>query len=846
MRWTDVVIAARILLKRPGYTSTAVATIALGIGASGAIFSVTNAVLLRPLPYKDPGQLVIGGMELRKRNVRDLPFSNADYIDLREGTKAYFSDMAGVFTGRTIVQREDGSPEQISVGIVTINFFNLLGSRIAFGRDFVAEDGAPQLQQQANAAGTAPPPLQRIAILSYEYFRRRFGANPAVIGHTMSIPGQPGPLVVGVLAPGFRLYFPPDANVDPAPDIYFANRLDYDTANRNSFSIMPVGRLKNGATLRQAQGAADGVAAQARMSFPIDQTAGYYIDLAPMRQHLVAEVRPAILALMGSVIFLLLIACSNVGNLLLVRASLRQQEFSVRAALGANRWRLVSPILIEAVLLSMMGTVVGIALAWAGVRELQFLAPTNLPRLSDVRIDFAVLSFSALAGLFSAAIFGVVPALQASRSALMDVLRGVSRTNGMGSGALLRNAVVIAEVALSFVLLIGSGLMFRSFLKLQQIDPGFDPHHLLTFQIQGVRLNEDTPVKRAAVIREITSRLQGISGIQDVTASFPFPLTGQFSPIRWGTLDAARDPNRFQATDFQFVLPHYFETLRTPLLAGRTFTDEDNSPQTPVPPGEIGQTAQNARLGHNVVIVDEALAVKAFPGESAVGKHILIRVRTPQAEPVEIIGVVGHQRVNSVAEVGREQIYFTDAFVGSGAVQSWALRTANDPATYENLVRTTIKAFDPQLLITKMETADSVVYEPQASTRFSLVLISIFALIAALLAGVGLYGVISTSVRQRTSEIGVRMAMGAEPGDILRLIVMHGMRLSVIGIGIGLVAALLLGRVLMALLVGGVKATDVPTFAGMTVAFLMISAISCWLPARRTSALDPMKALREQ
>ena len=828
MTWKDVVIAGRILFKRPAYTLTAVATIALGIGASGAIFSVTNAVLLRPLPYRDPSRLVIASMELRKRNVHDLPFSNADFIDLRQGTKAFFSDMAGVFTGRMIVPREDGTPEQISYGIVTTNFFDVLGGKIAFGRDFVAQDGAPQPQPPANGANVAPARLPGIAILSFEYFRRRYGANTAVLDRTMTIPGQPGPLIVGVLAPGFRLYFPPDANVEPDPDIYIANRLDYDTANRNSFSILPVGSLKEGVSLRGAQGAADGVAAQARQNFLIDQTAGYYVQLAPMRQHLVAEVRPAILALMGSVIFLLLIACANVGNLLLVRGSLRQQEFSVRAALGANRWQLVSPILTEAVLLTAMGTVVGLGLAWAGIRELQVLAPANLPRLGDVRVDGAVLAFSALAGLASAAIFGIVPALQASRPALMNVLRGTSRTSGMASGRFLRNAVVIAEVALSFVLLIGSGLMFRSFLRLQHIDPGFDPRNLLTFQIQGIRLNRRTPEERAAFLRVIKEKLQSISGVQSVTGSFPFPLTGEFSPIRWGTEDAARDPNRFQASDFQIVLPRFFETMRTPLLAGRTFTDEDNLP------------------GRDGVIVDETLAAKAFPGQSAIGRHILIRIRTPQAEPVQIIGVVAHQRVNSLAEVGREQIYFTDAFLGSGVIQSWALRTGSDAASYENQVRETINGLDPQLLITKMDTAESVVYASQASTRFSLVLISVFAAISTLLVGVGLYGVISTSVRQRTSEIGVRMAMGAERDDILLLIVAQGLRLSAVGIVIGLIGSMLLGRVISALLVDGVKPTDAATFVGTTAGFLAISAFASWLPARRASILDPAKALREQ
>jgi predicted permease len=829
MTWKDVAIAARVLARRPGYTFVAALTIALGVGASTTIFSVTNAVLLKPLPYRDPGKLVIAGMDLRKRDVHDLPFSNADYIDMREGTKAYFSDMAGVFTGRMVVPQEDGSPEQISFAIATTNFFDVMGGKIILGRDFNAQDGIPQPQPPPNAAATdAPARLPGIAILSYEYFRRRYGANTAVIGHNITIPGQPGPLIVGVLAPGFRLYFPPDADVQPAPDLYIANRLGYDSAQRKDFSIRPIGRLKEGASLQSAQGAADGVAAQGRQTFPIDETAGYYIHLAPMRQHLVAAVRPAILTLMVSVTFLLLIACANVGNLLLVRASLRQQEFSVRAALGANRSRLIAPILIEAVLLAVLGTAAGLALAWAGILALRALAPTNLPRVDDVRIDGVVLAYSALAGLASAAIFGIVPALRASRPGLMNVLRGVSRTSGIGSGAFLRNAVVMAEVALSFILLIGSGLMFRSFLKLQQIDPGFDPHHLLTFQLQGIRLNRKTPEQRAAFMRVITDQLKSISGVQGVTGSFPFPLTGEFSPIRWGREDAAHDPSRFQATDFQIVLPGYFETMRTPLLAGRTFTNDDNLP------------------GRDGVIVDDALAAKAFPGQSAVGKHILIRIRTPEAEKVQIIGVVAHQRFKSLAEAGREQIYFPDAFLGSGVIQSWALRTGSDPASYESQVRATLKTLDPQLLVDKMETVDSVVYDSQAGTRFSLLLISVFAVIAALLAGVGLYGVISTSVRQRTSEIGIRMAMGAERGDILRLVVAQGMRLSAAGIVIGVIGSIFLGRVISALLVGGIKPTDVTTYVAMTAGFLAISALASWLPARRAARLDPVRALRDQ
>ena len=826
-----VLLAGRILRKNPGFTLIAVLTIALGVGASTAIFSVTNAVLLRPLPYKDPGQLVVGGNDLTKRHVKGLPFSNADYIDLRDGTKSVFSDMAGVFTFRNVVVRADGTPEQLRFGIATTNFFQVMGAKIPYGRDFTAEDGTPAAQPPAGGAagaGPLPAPPPAIGILSYEYFMRRYGGDPKVVGRSMQAQGRPGPLIVGVLAPGFRLYLPPEANQEEAPDVWIANRLAYDAANRNGFSIVPVARLKEGVTARQAQTAADAVAAEGRRTIPMDASIGYEITLEPMAQHLVAEVRPAILALMGSVIFLLLIACANVANLLLVRASLREHEFAVRAALGASRWRLIAPLLAEAALLGLMGTAVGLVLAWAGIRELRDLAPANLPRLDSIRIDGTVLGFTVLAGSLAAVVFGLAPAWRATLPALMNVLRGSSRTSGLASGASVRNLVVMAEVALSFVLLVGSGLMFRSFLDLERIDPGFDAHNLLTFQLQfpGNPTHRPTPEERAATVRQVEDRLREISGVQSVTASFPFPLTGDFSPIRWGTEDAGRDPSRYQATDFEVVLPGYFETTRTPLLAGRTFTEDDNLPD------------------RNHVIVDQMLADKAFPGQSAVGKRILTRIRTKEAEFVEIVGVVAHQRENSLAEPGREQIYFTDGFLGNGSVRSWALRTGSDPATYENKVRQALHELNPQFLMTEIGTGDEIVHTAQASTRFSLLLISVFAVIAGALAGVGLYGVLSTAVRQRTAEIGVRMAMGARRGDIVKLVVLEGLRLSGIGIGIGLVAAVVLGRVMMAMLVG-VKATDPATFASMTVVFLGISVFASWLPARRAAGLDPKTALHE-
>src|SRR6266851_855595 len=828
MALRDLAFAGRTLRKSPVFALTATLTIALGVGASTAIFSVTNAVLLRPLQYKNPDQLVIIPTDMRNRGVKDFPFSNANFIDLREATKGEFQGLAGVFTFPNTLTGDDGMPEQVHMGFVTTNYFQLVGARIAFGRDFSDEDGQPQPPPPAPGTQSATPPqrLPIMAIVSYEYFQRRFGSNPAVLGQSLN-KGKPfSPRIVGVLAPHFQIYFPPSADLEAAPDIWIANRLGYDAAQRNSVSMHVIGRLKPGITIGRAQAAADQVAAEARKNFSILNTAGYVIRVEPMRQHLVSEVRPAILALMGAVIFLLLIACANVANLLLVRASLRQRELAVRAAIGASWWHLTRQMLTEAFLLAVIGALAGLALAWLGIHELLVISPTNLPRLDTIRIDSVVLAFTALAGLLAAAIFGLASAWRASRPDVMNVLRGTSRNEGLASGGPLRKLVVVAEVALSFVLLIGSGLMLRSFLELQRIDPGFDPRGLLTFQVLGNR-GGTKPEERAAFMHQIQDRLRGITGVQGVAASFPFPLAGDFSPIRWGTEEALSDPGKFQAVDFQIVLPGYFESMRTPLIAGRTFTDADNVP------------------GRNLVVIDQQLADKAFPHQSAVGRRILIRLRTPEAEWVEIIGVVAHQRDESLADRGREQVYFADAFVGSGAARQWAIRTGGDPAKYGGDIRTAIKGVDSHLLVTEMQTMETLLQRAQAGTRFSLLLIGVFAVVAVLLAGVGLYGVLATVVRQRTSEIGVRMTLGARPGQIFKLIVGQGLRLTAIGVAAGLFVAFALTRGMTTMLVG-VKATDPATFTTVALIFFLISAMACWLPARRAANLDPTMALREE
>jgi putative ABC transport system permease protein len=824
--FAELAYAARTLRKSPLFLITAVVTIALGIGAAAAIFSVTHAVLLQPLPYRDPERLVLACEDMRQRNVRDIPMSTPDFLDLRTGTRGAFEDLTAVYTDRGVLERDDGTSEQIHFGAVTPNFFHLLGASMAAGRDFNDADGQPSAQQPEPGQPAAAPAVPQMVILSYEFWQRRFGGRRDVLNRPLQNPFQ-GSIVIGVLQPGFELLLPAQFNATAKPDFWIAARLRYDSKTRNSFWLQPIGRLRDGVTLERAQAEVSHVADAARRDFVIERTAGYHLRVEPMQKYLVERSRPAILALMGAVIFLLLIACANVANLMLVRASLRERELAVRTALGGNRWRLVRQILAEALLVAMAGTVLGVGLAWIGLRELAVIGPANLPRLDSIRIDPTVTIFSALAGLAAAALFGIVPALRASRPDIAQVLRASGRTSALGGGRLLRDAVVVAEVALCFVLLIGSGLMFRSFLALTRIDPGFDPHGLLTFSLLGGGQGRTKPEQRAALVRQISQRLSALPGVTAVAATNPLALGGDFYPIRWGLEPALADPSKFQAVDSLVVLPGYFQTVRTPILEGRAFTEADNAPD------------------QNVVVVDEFLARKAFGAESPINKRILIRVRTPEPEWVRIVGVARHIRGNSLAEPGREQVYFTDGFLGHGAAFRWVLRTAGDPFSVAGPARAAIATIDRKLLLTEVQPMEQLVEKAQSQTRFSLLLIGVFATLAALLAGVGLYGVLATVVRQRTAEIGVRVALGAAPARIFRLVVGQGMRLSLAGVAVGCVFAVFLTHLIKSMLVG-TKPGDPLTYVAMAALFLAIAAIASWIPARRAASLDPNSALREE
>jgi putative ABC transport system permease protein len=825
--WKDVVFATRSLRRHGAFTATAVLTLALGIGASTAIFSVVNAVLLRPLPYADADRLALIWGDLPARNVTDFPFSPAWYRDFRNTTRA-FADVAAISPFATGVRFDDEAPEQVRALGVTPNALSVFGKRVLHGRDFTREDAiAPPVPQGAPAAPQPP----NMVILTHGFWQRRFGGNADIVGRSFDMNGQIAS-VVGVLGPGFEVLFPPNTNIEPNPDMLVAFRIDYATAPPLNVFLRLVGRLAPGPTLQAANEEAERLAASVRDQFPVMKSAGLRFRAERMHDDLVRDIRPAIFALMGAVIFVLLIACANVANLQLVRAAAREREMAVRAAMGSSPWRIVRQLVIESLVLSIAGALLALGLAVGGIKLLIALAPANLPRLDSIDIDLTVLGFATLAAIMAAALFGVIPALRASKPQLADVLRSSGRAPGLSGGKLLIGGVVVAEVALSFVLLVGAGLMVRSFVELSRVPPGFDARGVLTYQVVARAGRSATEIE--AFQRRLGEALRAIPGVEDATAVFPLPLDGQLFNSRWGNEDAVADAARFQQANVHAVLPGYFEALRTRLIAGRTFTEADNNPAS------------------RSVIIDDVLAAKAFPGETAAGKRLFIRTaRAAEAEWLDVVGVVEHQRHEGLTTAKREAVFVTDGFFNHGFAGVWAVRVqcaagqSCDPTRLATAARAAVHELDPRLSVSRMQPFTRLVDRAMTSTRFALVLIGIFAGVAAVMAGVGLYGVLSTAVRQRTAEIGVRVALGASRGNVFGLVVGHGMKLSALGLTIGLAAAFVLTRSMSTMLVG-VRPTDLPTYATIVVLFIVIALAACSLPARRAAMLDPLKALRSE
>jgi predicted permease len=825
----DLALGARTLRKSPAFAITAILTLALGIGASTAIFSVVNAVLLRPLPYGHADRLTIITQDLRARGVVDFPVGPGDVPDLRKGTSV-FEGIAALQTTRNFPYTDkDGKAQLITAAAATPNIFKLLEVPVVYGRDFTDDDGIPnpivQLPPgaQAQPAPQTPPPprLPTIGVISYDFWQRAFGGDPSVVGRTITLGGPVQ--IVGVASPRAELIFPVSMQVERHPDVWTALRVNFEQGSRQNVAYRLIGRLKPNASLTVARAEIARVTADLQARFPTDKTAGVTYRVEPMKEYVVANVRTSILALMGAVILVLLIACANVANLLLVRASHRERELAVRAAMGGSPFAIVRQLLAESLVLAGLAALFGVGLAKLGIVLLLQLAPANLPRLADVSLDPVVLAFTVLTSIAAVLIFGLVPALRASRPDLAQVLRAAGRTPALGGAARLRNVVIVAEVALSFVLLIGSGLMVRSFVALMQVDPGFESRGVLTFGLSNLRFRG--PDQARGVFSQLRERLAAIPGVTAVTTANAVPFDGNDPSGRWGTQVAMNDPTRFRQGGFVQAPPSYFDVMRVKLIAGRVFTQAENDDP-------------NTKL----IVIDDETAKLGFGQESPVGKTIFARIRTETPEAFTVVGIVRHHRHLTLYGEEKELLFFPTGPFGGGR---WLVRTAGDPVALGQAVRAAVASINPQYLVTEMHPLTDNVDKARSATRFALVLISIFASIAALLAAVGLYGVLSSVVRQRTSEIGIRMAFGAQRSSIFRLVIGQGLRMSVIGIGSGLVIAVVATRAMSSMLVD-VRPTDPITFVATALMFLIIAAAACWLPARRAAGMDPNVALRQE
>jgi len=816
----DIRYAVRTLIKNPGFAIVATVTIALGIGANTAIFSVVRTVLLQPLPYDEPEELVLLWGEMRTRDVMHFPMSPPDLAAYRDGADA-LDGLGAVFTF-AVSLTGDGDPVQVTAGSVTTNFFSLLGIDPILGRGFLDEDGIPQPQ---GAAPGQPGALPGIVLLSHGLWQQRYGGATDVIGRTIEIGGGPSE-IVGVMPPGFELLMPPTAVLASDVDVWIAARIDFVNSPPNNVFLRPVGRLRDGASIEQLQLQVDRIAEDLAANNQVKAAAGYAVRVESLHEDLTAHVRPVLLALFGAVVFVLLIACANVSNLLLVRASARGREVAIRAALGGSRMRLIRQMLIESALLAVVGAVLGIALASVGISLLLALQPDDLPRISNVRIDGLVLLFTIASAGGAALLFGLMPAVQGSRVDLADALKERGSAGANATRRFIRNGVVVVEVALSLVLLIGAGLMARSFIELTNVSPGYDPEGVITFTATPPFGTYPQALDRSNFNNELQRRLEAIPGVERAASAAPFPLTGNLFNGRYGPEEALTNPEAFGQAAYRAVTPGYFEAMGTRLLSGRTFSEADNLDSA------------------SVVVVDQKLAGIMWPTETPIGKRFLIRATTPDPQWVEVIGVVEHQRDQDLSEVGMETVYFTDHYIGAFG-GTWAIKAGTDPMALVGAIRSVVGDLDADVPVADIELLQTYVDEAMGPTRFALTLIGVFGILALILASIGLYGVLSFVVRQRTAEIGVRMAFGAEPGSILKLVVGEGLRLAGAGVLLGLVAAVPITGVMESMLVG-VTPTDPLTFGGISAIFALVAAVACYLPARRATHVDPVTALREE
>ncbi|MFN2455437.1 MAG: ABC transporter permease [Pyrinomonadaceae bacterium] len=802
--WQDIRYGARMLLKHKGFTLIAIIALALGIGANTAVFSVLHTVLLRPLPFREADTLISLQAVNQSIGVRQGFLSQADVLDIRRQSQS-FEQIASWVTAPLNLSGT-GRPERLEGMTVSTNFFQTLGVQPLLGRGFSSEDASVNSNS---------------VIIGYGLWRRQFGGDPNLIGRKISLGGDADvSIVVGIMPAGFD--FPQRAEVWMPYEIDPANTSRGGYRNERAFA-----RLKRGVTIQQAQAELHAIAQNLARQYP-NTNAGWDVTLVSLREYLFGGAKIGLPLLFGAACFVLLIACTNVANLQLARAAVRQREIAIRLALGAGRARIIRQLLTESLLLAVLGGALGLLLAAWMIDALRSLGPDSLPRLKEATLNAPVLWFTALVSILTGLIFGLVPAWQAARTDLNESLKdgGMSNTNAPHRNR-LRMALVVSQVTLALVLLIGAGLLIKSFWRLQQVSPGFEPENIL---VAGVALNNlEYPFndpRRIAYFRQAAERLAALPGVESVGAISHLPLGGREMSLPFQIKGQSRVAGKVESiADIRIITPSYFDTLRIPLKSGRVFGEQETK--------------------QPLFVVNDSFAHRFFPGGDAIGQRLAVGSFGFDGLVLngEIVGITGDVKARGLEAEARPEIYLSYLHNSMFPIMQFVVRTSADPLSIAEAVRRELQDINPHQVVYNVKPLRRFLTDSTAQRRFTMLLLVTFTALAVVLAAVGIYGVMNYTVAQRTHEIGIRIALGAQGRDVLRLVLKQGLMLVVSGIALGLLAAVLMTRLISSLLFG-ISATDPVTFMLVPLLLIVVALLACYIPARRATKVDPMIALR--
>lgn len=810
--WYDLSHGVRTLFKNPGFTAVAVLSLAIGIGANSAIFSVTNGLLLRPLPYQDADRLVILWSRSPGLNVPQDWFSPGQYLDVKSQNSVF--EETSISIGASFNLTGQGTPEHVDGARISSSFFSLFGASPLLGRVFLPEEDEPGKPSSV--------------ILSYGFWRRSFGADNGVIGRTLTLNGSDF-TVVGVMPASFSLnkeVMPAVNGIQNADLLVPLPMSESARSNRGNEDFNIFARLKSGVSIAQAQAEMDIIADQMKRQYPANYPpdGGLTISVGPLLHQVVGDISMALRVLFGAVGFVLLIACANVANLLLSRAAVRRKEIAIRAAVGASRVRLIRQLLTESLLLALTGGLAGVAVAYLTIKALGMFGPDNIPRLNEVGIDGRVMAFTCLIALLTGVVFGLAPALRASRVDLNEVLKEGGRSGAAGHGGdRTRRLLVVSEIALALLLLIGAGLLIRSYQRVWNAYPGFDPHNVLSLRLSLPAVKYPKPESITPFFRRIVERLNQIPEVESVATTYSLPMSTV--ALAWEPIAiegyVPKSAQELIISNVRIVSPDYFRTMRIPLVRGRYFDEHDT------------------KGAQETVIVDEKLAERFWPNDDPLGKRLQ---RGGSGSWRTVVGVISDVKEYSSEKEPPIAVYFpSEQYVARNMFL--VIRTNRDPAGMTSAITREIQTLDPEMPVFDASTMDQRMRDSFARRRFSMFLLSVFAFISSILAAIGVYGVMAYSVNERTREIGIRLALGAQPIRVLRLVIRQGLVLTSLGIVLGLGGAFALTRVMSSMLYG-VSATDGLTFVVTPMLLGGVALLASYVPARRAARVDPMITLR--